>query len=109
MGFLSNLFGTRAVVRSLPSGSLTVSRAGEILTCTVSTTYPKAFLTEIAREVLRQFKEAHEAQLTLSELTLHFASLRITAREIQGGAVIFLSPKNTLTTATQMKRRNPVN
>ena len=108
MGFLSNLFGSRPVVRALPSGSLTVSRTGEILTCTVSSTYPKPLLTEIGREVLRQFKEAREAQLTLAELTLHFASLRVTAREIQGGAVIFLSPKNALTTAPQMKKA-PVN
>ncbi|MGO8766355.1 MAG: hypothetical protein ACLQSR_14610 [Limisphaerales bacterium] len=94
MGILSRLFGSRPVIHSLPAGSLTVSRKGEVLTSTVSSAYPKPMLVEIAREVLRQFQEARQAQLSLGELTLHFASLRITAREIQGGAVIFLSPQN---------------
>lgn len=106
MGFLSKLFGlSRPALRSLPSGSFTVSRKGEILVSTVSSTYPKEVLMEIAREVLRQFHEAREAQLSLAELTLHFVSLRITAREIQGGAVIFLSPKNALATSSQIKKK----
>jgi hypothetical protein len=78
----------------LPVGSITVNRNGELLTSTVSSTFPKALLVEIGREVLRQFQTAREAQLSLAELSIHFASLRITAREIQGGAVIFLSPQS---------------
>jgi hypothetical protein len=107
MGFLSKLFGfSRPVVRSLPSGSITVSRKGEIVTSTVSSAYPRALLMEIAREVLRQFHEAREAQLALSELTLQFASFRITAREIRGGAIIFLSPQNVFETSPPIKK-NP--
>jgi hypothetical protein len=104
MGFLSKLFGgSRPTIRTLPSGSLTVSRNGDILTSTVSSVYPQPMLTEIAREVLRQFNEAREARLSLAELSLHFASLRVTAREIQGGAVIFLSPKSAMSTTPLRK------
>ena len=98
MGILSKIFGLRPVVQPLPTGSITVSRDGGVITSTVSSAYPRSLLLEIAREVLRLFREAREAQLSLSELSLHFASLRITAREIQGGAVIFLSPQNDLAT-----------
>ncbi|HTV62563.1 MAG TPA: hypothetical protein VMH30_08355 [Verrucomicrobiae bacterium] len=97
MGFLSKLFGSRPVIQQLPSGSITVSRNGDVLTTTVSSTYPRALLREIAREVLRQFYEARQAQLSLEELNLHFGSLRITARQIQGGAVIFLAPRSAET------------
>jgi hypothetical protein len=100
MGFLSKLFRRRAVIHSLPAGSLTISRNGDVLTSTVSSSYPPALLREIGREVLRQFQEARQAQLSLTELSLHYASLRITARQIQGGAVIFLSPQNAMSNAT---------
>lgn len=104
MGFLSKLFGSRPVIQQLPSGSITVSRNGDVLTTTVSSTYPRALLREIAREVLRQFYEARQAQLSLEELSLHFGSLRVTARQIQGGAVIFLSPRSAQTNRAPQKK-----
>jgi hypothetical protein len=106
MGFLSKLFNSQPAVRSLPSGSVTVSRKGNILTSTVSSTYPKPMLEEIGKEVLREFQDAREAQLPLTELSLHFGSLRITAREIQGGAVIFLTPRNPMGTGSQTVRKS---
>lgn len=105
MGFLSKLFNSQPAVRALPSGSVTVSRKGDILTSTVSSSYPKPMLEEIAKEVLREFQDAREAQLSLTELSLHFGSLRITAREIQGGAVIFLKPRNAMGTGSQVAKR----
>jgi len=103
MGILKNIFKrrprffrNRAVVQQLPLGSFTVSQSGEIITCTVSSAFPRALLREIAGEVLRLFREAREAQIPLAELSLHFASLRITARELRGGAIIFLFPQTAL-------------
>lgn len=106
MGFLSKLFSSQPTVRALPSGSITVSRAGEILVSTVSSSFPQAMLVEIGKEVLREFQDARQAQLSLSELSLHFGSLRITAREIQGGAVIFLTPRNQMANHPQVARRS---
>jgi hypothetical protein len=100
MGILKKIFkrffGYRALVQQLPMGSFTVSQNGELITCTVSSAYPRALLHEIADEVLQLFREAREAQIPLAELSLHFASLRITARELRGGAIIFLFPQTAL-------------
>jgi hypothetical protein len=93
MEFLKKLFRSRAAVQQLPSGSITVNRNGEIVTSTVSSAYPSGLLRDIGREVLLLFREARTSQMPLAEVTIHFASLRITARELRGGAIIFLFPQ----------------
>jgi hypothetical protein len=100
MGFLSLFSSASAAVQRLPSGSMTVDCDGHVVATTVSSAYPRALLREIALEVLRIFREARTAQVPLSEFNLHFASLRITAREMRGGAIIFLSPKTPFTTSS---------
>lgn len=77
-------------------GSLTVNAQGEIVTTTVSSAYSQSLLSDIAREVLVIFREAKNSQLPLAEVTIHFASLRVTARELRGGAIIFLLPQTAL-------------
>ena len=93
MGFLKRFFRSRAAVQQLPTGSVTVDRDGHVVTYTVSSAYPKALLRDIGLEVLSLFREAREAQMPLAEVSIHFASLNITARELRGGAVIFLLPQ----------------
>jgi hypothetical protein len=78
---------------ALPSGSLTVDRSGVVITQTLPTSFPREVLTDLAEKVLSAFKEAGEAQLPLSQLVVDYPSLRITARELRGGAMIFLAPK----------------
>jgi hypothetical protein len=96
MGFLKNIFGSRAAVTPLPSGSIAVNRAGEIVSSTISSAYPANLLHAIVREVLGLLREARAAQMPLAEVSIHFASLRITARELRGGAIIFLFPQTAL-------------
>ena len=93
MGFLKRFFHSRAAVQLLPTGSVTVDRNGRVVTYTVSSAYPKALLRDIGVEVLSIFSEARTAQVPLAEISIHFASLNITARELRGGAVIFLLPQ----------------
>ena len=93
MGFLKFFSRSSATVQRLPSGSMTVDRQGKIVATTVSSSYPSELLHEITREVLTLFREARTAQIPMSELNIHFASLQITARELRGGAIVFLSPK----------------
>jgi hypothetical protein len=89
MGLL-NLFSTAdAEVHRLPTGSMTVDRHGNVVTTTISSAYP---------EVLLLFRESRAAQFPISEFNLQFASLHITAREMRGGAIIFLSVKTPFTT-----------
>jgi len=67
-----------------------------MVTSTVSSAYPKDLLRDIGAEVLVLFREARAAQMPLAEVGLRFGSLHITARELRGGAVIFLLPQTAL-------------
>jgi hypothetical protein len=98
MGLLKLFSGARPAVQRLPAGSFTVDRHGNVMTATVSTAFPPGPLAEIAKEVLGLFREARAAQMPLAEIGLRFASLHITARDLQGGAIIFLSPQNVFAT-----------
>jgi hypothetical protein len=100
MGILKKLSGwfggSAANVQELPTGSVTVDRHGSIITSTVSSAFPKKVLHDIGHDVLELFSEARAAQMPLAEVSLHFGSLRITARELRGGAIIFLFPQTAL-------------
>ena len=104
MGFLKRIFKSRAAVQQLPAGSLTVNRDGKVITSTIASGYPQGLLRDIVRDVLLLFQQAREAQMPLAEFSIHFASLRITAREMRGGAVIFLSPHTVPTVSSQPER-----
>lgn len=95
MGFLSLFSKPSPGVQILPSGTVTVDRNNKILATTVSSACSEDVLQEIGDQVLTLFRQARKAQLPLSELTIHFSSLKITARELRGGAIIFLAPKHT--------------
>jgi len=100
MGFLNLFSKSGATVQRLPAGSMTVDRHGNVVATTVPSSYPPQLLRSVADEVLRLFREARAAQLPFSELNIHFASLQITAREMRGGAIVFLSPKTPFTTSS---------
>jgi hypothetical protein len=95
MGFLKLFSRSGAAVQKLPSGSFTVDRDGNIVTTTVPSSYPRELLEETARDVLKLFRDSRAAQVSVNEVTLHFASFQITARELRGGASVFLSSKTT--------------
>ncbi len=94
MGILKLFAKPNPSVQRLPRGSLTVDRNGEVVATTVSSAFPADVVQDLGAQVLRLFNEARKAQMPLTELNLHFASLQITARELRGGAVIFLKPKD---------------
>jgi len=77
----------------LPAGSFTLDREGRIIISTVTQSFPDTLLREIGDHVLATFRSAQDAQLPLSELIVHFSSLTLTARELRGGAIVFLSPQ----------------
>ena len=93
MGFL-NLFSKpeEPGLVHLPKGSFTVDSTGRILTRTLPQSFPEAHAQEIARVVLTVFKSAKEVNLPLKEIFIHFAGLKLTAKELRGGAMIFLAP-----------------
>lgn len=77
---------------ALPNGSFTVDASGRVVSSTVPRSFPAPLVGEIARAVLGVFRAALEAQLRLSEFTAHYAALKITAREMRGGAIVYLAP-----------------
>ena len=93
MGLLSFFSKTAPTLLRLPSGSFTVDREGSMLTSTLPSSFPADLVKDIACQVRAVFSEAAAAQLPLTELVINYPSLKITARELRGGAVIFLSPK----------------
>jgi hypothetical protein len=103
MGLL-NLFSKGSPqVQVLPSGSLTLDRNGKILASTVRSVISSEVLEEIGSNILEIFRHAREAQVPLNELIIQFASLQITARELRGGAMIFLTPKHSFNVSPKRK------
>src|SRR4051812_17749665 len=95
MGVL-NLFSRASApsLMRLPTGSFTVKRDGSLLVGTLPSTFPAELVKEIGAHILSAFREAAEAQLPLTEMIFNYPSLKITARELRGGAIVFLTHVN---------------
>jgi len=94
MGFLSFLGKSSTVtLMRLPAGTFTVDRTGRLLASTLPQTFPAAVVQEIGQHVLSTFRSAEAARLPLSEIVAEYSALKLTARELRGGAIIFLAPR----------------
>ena len=93
MGLLNLFAKAPATLLRLPSGSFTVDRDGRVLTRTLPSSFPAGLIQDISQQVRAALNDAAAAQLPLAELVIHYPSLRISARELRGGAIIYLSPK----------------
>ena len=40
------------------------------------------------------FRKAKQAQMPLSEIIIHYAALKLLARELRGGAIVFVMPQS---------------
>ena len=97
MGILNFFSKPDPTVKQLPYGTLTVDRDAQVVATTVSSSVSPDLLRTIGIQVLNLFGEARKARLPLSEVRLHFASLQLTARELRGGALIHLKPRDMFT------------
>lgn len=93
MGFLNFKSKSTASLLRLPAGCFTVDRTGKIVASTLPQSFPAPLVQEIAAHILATFHDAAAAQLPLTEVIVRFASLKLTAREMHGGAIIFLAPQ----------------
>ena len=92
MGFL-NLFQRKpARLHRLPSGCFTVDSSGKITASTLPQSFSSELKLAIGAHVLATFRGARDAHLQPSELVVRYAALKLTARELNGGAIIFLAP-----------------
>jgi len=94
MGFL-NLRPTPAALNLVrfPNGSFTVDPNGKVLTSTLPHTFPEQWVEQIGRHIVNTFHSAQAAQLPLRELVADFSALKLTARALRGGAIVFFAPQ----------------
>lgn len=85
---------TYPILDRLPAGSLAVNRAGTIIASTLPTALARGTVEQIGRAVLRAFAASRKINTPLSELTVQLNGMKIAARELRGGALIFLHPEN---------------
>jgi hypothetical protein len=80
-------------LQRLPRGAFTVDAQGRVVSSTVPQAVPAALVRDIGQCVVAVFQGARKVNLSFSELVAQYATFKITAREMRGGAIIFLSPK----------------
>jgi hypothetical protein len=95
MGRMKNLFRRKFTGQPtrLPSGAFALDRDGRVVVSTLPRTFPAADMKEIGTRVLAFFRGAQQAQMPLHELNVYYPTLKVTARCLRGGALIFLSPQ----------------
>ena len=79
----------------LPSGSYTVDREGKVVTSTISSAVPGETLEQISAQILQTFRDAKQSELNIAEFSLSMGAMNIKARELRGGAIIFLAPRGS--------------
>jgi hypothetical protein len=77
----------------LPSGSFTLDPAGRLVASTLPRSFPAHLVQQVSESIMRTFETAREAHLTLTELIVDFPAFKVTAKELRGGAIIFLAPR----------------
>ena len=97
MGVLKPFVRTTVSIEAgrLPSGCFAVHREGGIICSTLPHWFPVASTEEIGHAVIAAFRIASETNVTLNELSIRYSGLTILARDLRGGALIFLIPNET--------------
>jgi len=96
MGFVRKLFRRAAngKLPKLPSGAFTLDRDGRVVVSTLPQGFSETQMREIGDQVLAFFRGAEHAQIPLHELNVYYPSLKVTARSLRGGAIVYLLPQN---------------
>lgn len=76
-----------------PRGSYTVSSNGEVVISTLPASFPREHLEAIGKVVISALDSARELGTPFTELAADFAGLEIRARDLRGGAIIFITPQ----------------
>jgi len=76
-----------------PHGSFTVSAGGAIVVSTLSARFPRERMEAIGKAVLSALASARGLGTPFTELAAEFAGLEIRARDLAGGAIVFVTPQ----------------
>jgi hypothetical protein len=95
MGIMKTLFKRRVQHKlgKIPSGAFSLDLEGRVVSSTLPQWFPAAEMRNIGGRVLAFFRNAQKAQLPLQEVNIYYPTLRVTARNLRGGALIFLLPQ----------------
>lgn len=93
MGALNFFKSPARTPARFPSGSYTVDRSGGMVVSTLPGDFSAAHMGAISQLVLATLQSARELGVPLAEITVHYAGLQIRARDLAGGAIIFLTPR----------------
>lgn len=93
MGFMNFFRRPAAELKRLPSGCFTVDQYGNMVNSTLPQNFASAVARQIGTHIVATFREARTAQLPSAEIVIRYASMKITARQMRGGAIIFLTPQ----------------
>ena len=105
MGFVTQFFikpRKPALVRQ-PSGSFTIDRDGKVMTSTLPRSFLPANMQSIAKRVLASFAAARKAEIKIAELSVEFAEIKLVARDMRGGAIIYLEPQAVIAHAERVE------
>ena len=76
-----------------PHGSYTVAPDGSIVVSTLPGSFPRERMEAIGKAVISALASARELGTPFTELAADFAGLEIRARDLAGGAIIFVTPQ----------------
>ncbi len=85
---------SKSKLSRLPSGAFALDADGALIVSTLPRNFPEGHMRAIGDRVLAFFRRAQTAQYPVQELNVYYASLKITARALRGGAIIFLAPQS---------------
>ncbi|HWD21313.1 MAG TPA: hypothetical protein VHB20_18750 [Verrucomicrobiae bacterium] len=93
MGFLT-IFrkSNKGELKSLPAGTFTMDSRGRVVSSTIPQSMSAGQVREIGQHILAIFNGARTARVPLYELVVNYGVFKITAREMRGGAIVFLAP-----------------
>ncbi|HEY0454873.1 MAG TPA: hypothetical protein VGE41_00755 [Verrucomicrobiae bacterium] len=66
------------------------------MTSTLPQSFAPDFIVEIGGKVLEAFEKARQAEMPLTEIVIQYSTLKLLARELRGGAIVFLMPQTTV-------------
>ena len=98
MGFVTQFFikPRKTDLVEFPKGSFTVDGRGKVLTSTRPRKFVAQHVQAIASAVLAAQKSARQGNSPLTDLVISFAGLKLVARDMRGGAIVFLERQSDI-------------
>ena len=95
MGFVTQFFirPYKAALVQPPAGSFMVDAEGQVSSSTLPAAFRSEHVKAIGRNVIAAFRDAKDAKIPLTELTVQYATFKLQARQLPYGALVYLIPK----------------